>query len=63
MRLAVETEARVAEVTVWESGEADLVVGDLHTGDIVANEHMEITSPLGIRGLLHDIVHALTKPG
>jgi len=60
VRLAVETPSRAAEVTVWESGEADLVVGDLSTGDIVANEHMEITTPLGIRGLLDDIGQAIT---
>jgi hypothetical protein len=29
----METEARVAEATIWESGGADLVVGDLHTGE------------------------------
>ena len=58
VRLAVATAARAAEVTVWESGEADLV--DLSTGGIVANEHIEITTRVGIRGLLDDIAHVVS---
>ena len=60
VRLAVATAARAAEVTVWESGEADLVVGELSTGGIVANEHIEITTRVGIRGLLDDIAHVVS---
>jgi hypothetical protein len=41
-----------AEIIMRESGEADLVIGDLSIKDIVANDHMEITTRLGIRGLL-----------
>lgn len=41
-----------AEVIMWESGEADLVIGDLSIRGVVANEHMEIATRLGIRGLL-----------
>ncbi len=59
MRLDAETAFRVAQVTVWESGEVDMVIGDLSTGDVLANEHMEVTTPLGIRGLLSDIFDAL----
>lgn len=59
VRLAVETPARVAEATVWESGEADLVIGNLATGAIEANEHMELTSRPGARGLLDDMARAI----
>ena len=42
VRVTVETPARIAEATVWESGEADLVIGNLATGDIEASEHTEL---------------------
>ena len=44
---------------MWESGEADLVVGDLSIRGIVANEHMEIATRFGIRGLPDDITEAV----
>ena len=44
---------------MWESGEADLVIGDPATGDIEANEHMELTTRLGARGLLEDMARAV----
>ena len=59
VRLTVETPVMAAEVIMWESGEADLVVGDLPTRGIVVNEHMEIATRLGIRGLLDDITEAI----
>lgn len=64
VRLTVETPTRAAEVIVWESGEADLVVGDLSAGEIVASEHMEITTRFGIREMLEDITrgnHCLSR--
>lgn len=59
MRLDAENPSRLVQVTVWETGEVDLVVGDRSTGDVLANEHMEVTTPLGVRGLLADIFDAL----
>ena len=58
-RLAAETSVRAAEALVYESGEADLVVANLVTGDIEANEHMELTTRFGARGLLEDIAREL----
>ena len=52
VQLTVETPAMAAEIIMREYGEADLVIGDLSIRDIVANDHMEITTRLGIRGLL-----------
>jgi hypothetical protein len=60
VRLDAESKLRIVQVTVWESGEVDMVVGDLSTGKILANEHMEITTSLGIRGLLSDVSDALS---
>ena len=59
VRVTVETPARVAEATIWESGEADLVIGNQATGDIEANEHTELTTRLGARGLLDDMARAV----
>ena len=52
MRLDVETLTRLVHVTIWETGEVDMVVGDLSTGAVLANEYMEVTTRLGLRGLL-----------
>ena len=59
VRVTVETPARVAEATVWESGEADLVIGNLATGQIEASEHTELETRFGARGLLEDLAKAV----
>ena len=58
-RLDVETAARLVQVTIWDSGEVDLVVGDLASGGVLVNEHREVTSQLGIRELLADVREAI----
>jgi hypothetical protein len=58
-RLDVESVTRVVQVTAWDTGEIDFVVGDLKSGDVLANEHREVTSELGIRELLRDVQAAL----
>lgn len=55
VRVTVETPPRAAEATMWDSGEVDLVSGNLATGDIEPIEHMELTTRLGARGLLDDM--------
>ena len=59
VRVSVETPTRLAEATVWESGEADLVIGDSVAGLIEAYEHTELTTRLGVRGLLEDMARAV----
>jgi hypothetical protein len=59
VRVTVETPARVAEATVWESGEADVVIGNLVTGEIEASEHFELETRFGARGLLEDLARAV----
>jgi hypothetical protein len=59
VRVTVETLPRVAEATMWESGEVDLVSGNLTTGDIDPMEHMELMTRLGVRGLLADLAWAV----
>ena len=63
VRVSVETPAREAEVTVRESGEADLVMGNLATGEIEAEEHAELTTRFGARGLLEDLEKAVGDGG
>lgn len=58
-RVRVETPARIADLLVWDSGEADLMAGSLATGEIEANEHAEVTTRFGVRGLLEDLVRAV----
>ena len=59
VQLDLATPDRLVQVTIWESGEVDLVVGDLSTGEVLANEHMEVTTRLGLRGLLSDVSEAI----
>jgi hypothetical protein len=59
VRVSVETPTRAAEATVWESGEADLVIGDSAAGLIEAHEHTELTTRVGARGLLDDMARAI----
>jgi hypothetical protein len=61
VRVSVETPPWEAEVTVWESGEADLVSGNLATGDMKPYQHMELTTRLDVRGLLDDLAWAVSS--
>ena len=61
VRVSVETPPWEAEATIWQSGEADLVSGNLATGDIRSIEHMELTTRLDVRGLLDDLAWAVSN--
>jgi hypothetical protein len=60
-RVAVETSTRVAEAIVWDSGAADLVIGNLASGEVEAIEHMELTTRVGVRGLLEDMARLVVR--
>jgi hypothetical protein len=59
VRVTAETPTHEAEATVWESGDTDVFIGNMVIGEIEANEHMELTTRLGARGLLQDLVQAV----
>jgi hypothetical protein len=46
--LTVASAQRIAQLVVWETGEAELSLGDVGSKDVV-EEHREITSKIGIR--------------
>jgi hypothetical protein len=46
--LTVASSRRIGQLVVWETGEAELSLGDVGTNDVV-EEHREITSQIGIR--------------
>ena len=58
-RLDAESKTRDAQVTVWDTGEVDIVIVDLASGEILVTEHREVTSEAEIRQLLLDIRNAL----
>jgi hypothetical protein len=62
-RVRVETPARIADLLVWDSGEADLMAASLVTGEIEVMENAEVTSRFGIRGLLEDLARAVGDVG
>jgi hypothetical protein len=61
VRVSVEMPPWVAEATMWESGEVDLVSGNLATGDIDPMEHMELMTRFGVRGLLQDLARVVSN--
>jgi hypothetical protein len=63
VRVTVKAPVREAEVTVWESGEADLLIGNMAMGEIEAIEHTELMTRFGVRGLLEDMAKAVGDVG
>jgi hypothetical protein len=63
VRVTVKASVREADVTVWESGEADLLIGNMVIGEIEATEHAELTTRFGARGLLEDLARAVGDVG
>jgi hypothetical protein len=61
VQLDVESRTRLVQATLWESGEVDMIIGDRISGDILLNEHREITSLLGTKGLLDDVFRAVSE--
>lgn len=59
--LTVETRTTLIELTVWREGTANLIVADVNKGDIVSDEHYEVTGELGLRGVLDDLDAALDE--
>jgi hypothetical protein len=53
-RLDAERGRVVVQLVVWATGEADLIVGDLVSGDHTT-DHYEITGEIGLVGLLDDV--------
>jgi hypothetical protein len=46
--LTVASSRRIGQLVVWETGEAELNLGDIGSNDVM-EEHREITSQIGIR--------------
>ncbi len=46
--LTVASSQRIGQLVVWETGEAELSLGDVGSDELV-EEHREITSQIGIR--------------
>ena len=55
VRLDASSARGLAQLLLWDTGELDLTVGDPNTGDILLNEHREVTSKLGISDALDTI--------
>jgi hypothetical protein len=53
--IAIASTRRVAQLTVWLTGEAELSMGDAASGT-VAEEHKEITSEIGLRDAAETLV-------
>lgn len=55
IRLDATSGKALAQVVLWETGELDLVIADVKTGDILLNEHREVSSEVGIADALRTI--------
>jgi hypothetical protein len=54
--LDVDSDIRIGRLTVWESGEANLAVADISTGQIVADEHRQIDTSFGLDEALQSLI-------
>ena len=45
----------LAQLVLWNTGEAALVIADLESGEVVVNEHREITSAVGLADAIETI--------
>jgi hypothetical protein len=50
----LDSSHRITRVTFWDTGEVEFMVADMTSGDIIRNEHREITSPMGLEQTLSD---------
>ncbi len=53
---------RIAQLVIWETGEAELSMGDVSTGAVL-EEHREITSEIGLRDSAETMLAWLREPG
>lgn len=56
--MAITTSERDVEVRIWDTGEADIVIGDVASGRVLT-EHREISGESGVQQLFRDLVSAL----
>lgn len=63
IRLDASSERGLAQVVLWETGEADFVVADYSQGVIAVNEHREILSGVGAEDLILSIRGHLSVAG
>lgn len=54
-RLDAASSTGLAQLLLWETGELDLVIADVASGDVLVNEHREVTSEIGIADALGTI--------
>lgn len=48
-RIDMDSPTRLVQLLLWDSGEAELLVAELEgDDDLIANEHLEITSRFGL---------------
>ena len=61
--LRAECNGRLADLVLWMSGEADLSSAEINSGDDLTVDHYELTSTLGLNGLLDDFEDRLGISG
>jgi hypothetical protein len=62
-RVDATSERGLGQLLLWETGELDLVIGDVASGEVLLDEHREVSSALGIRDALATIEHHLATKG
>ena len=54
--LDLDSAHRVGRLILWETGAAELSVGEVRTGEIVVEEHREITSIVGLTDAVESLI-------
>jgi hypothetical protein len=53
----------LAQLVLWNTGEAELLIADLESGEVVVNEHRQITSTVGLADAIETIREHLRPQG
>lgn len=61
--LDADSETRVGRLHVWQSGEAHLLVAEVATGGIVADENRQIETALGLEDAAQSLIAFVTRAG
>ena len=60
--LTISSAGRIGRLVIWDTGEAELSMGDAGSGD-VAEDHREITSEVGLRDATETLLAWLSSSG
>lgn len=62
LRVDAESTRALAQMVLYDTGELDLVVGNVNNGEVLLDEHRVVTSELGIADAIETLFALLMVP-